>query len=154
MATFQQQLKVGNIGEAAIASYLTSRNWQVTDTTKNESFFALDIDFIANKGAESRTIEVKTDTAIARTGNLFLEISQDEGSSRKGWALTSEAQYLFYYDLQNKICYCFFMEDMRKATQNSAYRKARCFDNHFTRVGVLLPLKEALTKYEHQIIYI
>jgi hypothetical protein len=45
------------------------------------------------------------------------------------------------------------MEDMRRATKNLNYKKARVYDTNFTRVGVLLPLKEALTRYKHQIIF-
>lgn len=62
-----------NIGEKKAMEYLAGGGWRVEDTTANPAYFDKDIDFIARRDNEEITIEVKWDSRIAQTGNMFVE---------------------------------------------------------------------------------
>ena len=76
-----------NIGELRAYNYLQDNGWIVTDVTKEEAYFDKDIDLLAHRGTESLSIEVKWDSRIHETGNMFIETVTDLDNSKAGWFL-------------------------------------------------------------------
>lgn len=74
-----------NIGEIKAYEYLTAHGYIVEDTTENQNYFRKDIDFIAEKDGEKISIEVKWDSRIAGTGNMFIETITNLDREEKGW---------------------------------------------------------------------
>ena len=67
------QDRIGIRGENAVYNYLIQEGYQVEDVSENPEFWQLDIDFLITKDGCSKSIEVKNDTALGRTGNLYIE---------------------------------------------------------------------------------
>ena len=56
---------------------MESRNYKVEDVSGNEEYWNKDIDFIITSSTTGtiKTFEVKWDSKINKTGNLYLEIA-------------------------------------------------------------------------------
>jgi hypothetical protein len=56
---------------------MESRNYTVVDVSGNPAYFDKDIDFIITSATSglTKTFEVKWDSCINRTGNLYLELT-------------------------------------------------------------------------------
>lgn len=74
-----------NVGEIRAFNYLSNSGWTVSDLTQCEKYFDKDIDFLVTAGLEQHTIEVKWDSRIAETGNMFIETITDLDNSKAGW---------------------------------------------------------------------
>jgi hypothetical protein len=66
---------------------MLGRNYEVVDVSNNPDYWYKDIDFILTSPTSglTKTFEVKWDSRINRTGNLFLEISSINSKGGKGW---------------------------------------------------------------------
>lgn len=69
-----------------------------------------DIDFIIN---DRTAVEVKWDSWINTTGNLFIETANPRSKDGKGWYLFCEADYLAYGDSRINQFYIIKMSDLR-----------------------------------------
>ena len=113
--SYQDQL--GRKGEKAVYNYLISHNYDVQNVSSDPCYWPKDIDFLATKDGKTTSIEVKNCQCIGRTGNLFVEHTQDIDSGEPGWFLITEAQQLFYRDDINGIVYVIDMNDLREYIQ-------------------------------------
>ena len=73
-------------------------------------FWRRDIDFIIN---DRTAVEVKWDSWINTTGNLFIETANPRSKDGKGWYLFCEADYLAYGDSRINQFYIIKMSDLR-----------------------------------------
>lgn len=105
MSLFTRQLKKGKVGEELAYNYLIARGWEVEDVSNNEEYFSLDIDFIAAKDGNSVSLDVKTEEAMSRTGNMFIEhtITYQDGRMAKGWLHYSKAEYIWHINPDNGV---------------------------------------------------
>lgn len=131
MNTFHKDLQTGKRGEKAAAAALAQRGWRTTDLSDLPQYQKQDIDFRAEKGDTTFTIEVKTDSVIAHTGNMFIEIKQGD---KDGWYHYCRADILFYIDSTNKRIYCFSLNDLRQYINTHACATAA----HQQVVGTLV----------------
>ncbi len=69
-----------------------------------------DIDFIING---KTTVEVKWDSWINATGNLFIETANPRSKGGLGWYLFCEADYLAYGDSRANKFYIIKMSELR-----------------------------------------
>jgi hypothetical protein len=78
--------------------------------SKNDEYFDSDIDFILTSPTTGlvKTFEVKCDSKIHKTGNLYLETWSRCGNGR-GWFNCCRADILIYCDAVNEIFYVFDM---------------------------------------------
>jgi len=65
--------------------------------------------------AANKTVEFKSDSRIGQTGNFAIEIISNTVLAKAGSCLTSQAEYLFYYDPSRKLCHIFKLSDMWRA---------------------------------------
>ena len=137
-------------GEQLIIDFLESGGALVTDVSNEPSFWALDIDLIAQKDNSIATIEVKTDSRIAQTRNFFLEIENPRSKGGAGWFEFTKADLLYYLDSQNLVVYVFQMDQLKKFVKRNRrnLRTAAVYDG---AAGLLLPLDVAPI---HSILYL
>lgn len=147
-----------NIGELRAYNYLQDNGWSVEDVTKNEQYFDKDIDLVAHRGTERLTVEVKWDSRIASTGNMFIETVTDLDKSKAGWFMFCQADYIYYGDSTNQLFYVFKTADLREfvATHTTEERKAGDYNYRglLKKVsqGMLVPIKEFSQYYDVQIV--
>ena len=114
-----------NNGEKFLKQYLRSIGYTVIDVHKNEQYFDKDIDMFATRQPDSIeepvAIEVKWDSKINHTGNLFLEFRHrkfdKDGAvihQDTGWFNICQADLLFYGDSKNKKYYVFKFPELKR----------------------------------------
>ena len=67
----------GKQGEALFSQIMTEKGYTVVDVSGNPEYWHKDIDFIITSPTTGsvKTFEVKWDSRIGQTGNLYLELS-------------------------------------------------------------------------------
>lgn len=92
---FVECLQYGQSGEALIEKHFSDR-WDIQPATTEQQKLGIDRVFKNQCTGEAYTIEIKTDTVAAKTGNAFLEIAKHLNPYRPGWVYTCQADFLFY----------------------------------------------------------
>ena len=94
----------------------------------NPDYWYRDIDFIITSpfSGETKTFEVKFDSCISRTGNLYLELTNIHSKGGKGWFNFCEADYIAYGDAQNRIFYIIPLLELKKRAKEIPFRRRSC----------------------------
>lgn len=133
-------MSIGKDGEQFFKNCSEQMNYKVEDLSEIEEFWYKDIDFKLTSSATgvSKYFEVKTDTLIANTGNLFIETwSRDTIQPKhRGWFLVCEADYISYIDWKNKIIHTFLLDELKELISSHNYPKAANAEAE----GYLVPL--------------
>lgn len=132
----------GKRGEKLFAERMSANGYKVQDVSNNPSFWNKDIDFIIESpySGEVKTFEVKYDSCINRTNNLYLELTNIHSQGGKGWYKFCEADVLAYGDAQTDIFYMIPLEKLREVTNQCYYPIGSCDGGEST--GLLVPLKD------------
>ena len=130
----------GKDGELLFQQVMAARGNKVVDVSNNPDYWPLDIDFVITSTlGETKTFEVKWDSRMAATGNLFLEMRNPRSKqwNGDGWWPHCKADYLVYGDAANRIFYCFSLLELRERVKqlNLRYKVTGDFSE-----GYLLPL--------------
>ena len=77
----------GKQGESLFKQIMLERGYSVNDVSNNPEYWYKDIDFIITSPTtgQTKSFEVKWDSRINSTGNLYLEISNIYSQGGKGW---------------------------------------------------------------------
>lgn len=130
----------GKEGELLFQQVMIARGNQVQDVSNNPDYWPQDIDFIiTSTTGETKTFEVKWDSRMGSTGNLFLEIRNPRSKqwNGQGWWPHCKADYLVYGDSANRIFYCFPLLELRERVKGLSLRYKST--NDYSE-GYLLPL--------------
>lgn len=111
-----------NRGEQLVKEYLEQEGYCVVDVSKDQHYWSQDIDFIAIKGTETIKIEVKYDSWIHVTRNLFIELLTDIDRNKCGWIDYCKADYLYYVDAIDTTCYVIALDDVRDYLRKYPYK--------------------------------
>ena len=147
---FHSDNEMGNKGENAIFNYLLNHSSTINliDVSKDKWFQQFDIDFLQVTNNGINKIEVKTDRLADKTGNMVYEIWSDRRIYAKGCFEKTEADYIFYYLINNRTLYVFNTKELRewvlKHTNN--LKQTNMGDNAFGYVIRLNDLKDISTK--------
>lgn len=135
--------QIGRQGEQLFKQLMELQGYKVEDVTNNSSYWNKDIDFIVTSPYtnEVKTFEVKTDTRINETGNLYLELEAIHSKGGKGWFEFCQADYLAYGDANQNFFYVIPMAELRKAAAKLPYREAKCGQDS---LGQLVAIKDIL----------
>lgn len=163
MTQFQKSLKVGEVGEEAVKRIFTNLwpRYTLVDVRDNPEYQRKDIDFLylsPMRFVGNKSIEVKTDTVMARTGNIYLECMDNCNTGRKGWFYASEADYLCYYDYHNDELYVIELAELRWLVKRVPTREVVMRDynpatGYYKEGRGLVMKKEELTKAESYYCY-
>lgn len=105
---------LGDEGERAFAELMKKNNVKTDDVSDNPEYWVKDIDFIiTDRYGNERTIEVKNDACMSKTGNLYIETFNPRSIGQQGWFNFTEAEILAYEDANNKIFYFITLENLR-----------------------------------------
>jgi hypothetical protein len=130
MSLFNTQSKIGDIGEQKFLSYMESKGFVVVDVSKHK-WIGIDncVDFILSKDNKVSTWEVKTDTKMHITENIFVEKYSNLDKEEEGWFTKTKADYICYVDAENSKGYIFEIRALKDFIK--AYpmcRQANCVD--------------------------
>lgn len=133
----------GRQGELLFAQLMQLQGYTVIDVSDNPEYWDKDIDFIITSPTtgDTKTFEVKWDTKIQSTGNLYLELEAIHSKGGKGWFEFCQADYLAYGDANQNFFYVIPMAELRKAAAKLPYREARCGQDS---LGQLVAIKDIL----------
>jgi len=95
---------------------MESRNYKVKDVSNNSDYWYRDIDFIITSptSGETKSFEVKWDSKINKTGNLYLELTNIYSKGGQGWYTFCEADYIAYGDAAARVFYIIPLLELKK----------------------------------------
>lgn len=130
----------GKQGEWLFKQLMESLAYQVQDVSNNPDYWYKDIDFIITSPTTGavKTFEVKFDSRINQTGNLYLELTNVHSKGGKGWYKFCEADYLAYGDARAQVFYIIPLAQLRERVQQLPQRMAQCGTDS---TGLLVNLK-------------
>ena len=132
--------KIGNLGEQIFSHKMKEAGYTVNDVTSDSRYWSKDIDFIiTSPRGNTRTFEVKFDTRLNQTGNLYLELSNIHSKGGKGWFTFCEADYLAYGDAVTKTFYVIDMAELRARVKQLPDRQTSCGTDS---IGLLVSLRD------------
>ena len=117
-----------NKGEKLVYDYLNDKGYQVIDVSRDQDYWTQDIDFIAMKGDRTIKIEVKYDSWINRTNNMFIELISNVDNNQSGWIDYCKADIIFYVDAVANIAYVVKVSDIRDYLQKKEYQIKTAYD--------------------------
>lgn len=131
----------GRQGEELFKQIMESRGYAVEDVSGNPEYWDKDIDFIITSSTSglTKTFEVKWDSRINKTGNLYLEIANIHSKGGKGWYEFCEADYLAYGDAANGTFYIIPLLELRERVKKLPKNQVNC---GFDSIGLLVSLKD------------
>ena len=131
-------MNIGRQGELLFQSIMEKRNYQVEDVTNDPYYQDKDIDFVVTSPTGAiKTFEVKYDTKIKDTHNLYLEIIAAKSNGGYGWWEYCKADYLAYGDAQTQTFYIIPLLELRERVKKLPRRVAQC---GIESVGLLVSL--------------
>lgn len=117
-----------NKGEQLVKHYLESQGYAVIDVSKNKEYWIQDIDFLAIRGQQTIKIEVKYDSWIHKTRNLFIELMSDIDANKGGWIDFCKADYIYYVDAVGQVCYVIALDAIKDYLKRYSYQVKECVD--------------------------
>lgn len=131
----------GKLGEMLFKQKMLDCGYKVEDVSNNSDYWSKDIDFIITSPTTGavKTFEVKWDSRINKTGNLYLELSNVHSKGGKGWFNFCQADFLAYGDAQAKI---FYVIDMQKLRDKAAKLPSRMTSCGTDSIGQLVNLRD------------
>lgn len=120
-------ISIGRQGELLFKEKMEAKGYIVQDVSKNEDFYYKG-DFIVTSPTTGLTkiIEVKFDTKIHKTGNLYLELVASHSPGGIGWWEFSKADYLAYGDAKKGVFFMFKMDELRERVKKLPRYIAQC----------------------------
>ena len=137
---FEEYLKPYKAGETEAIELFTKCGYSVKDVSSNSGYFDKDIDLlVTNTTGTTKRIEVKADSRIADTGNLFIEYINPRSKGGLGWYRFCQADLLYYADMINKCFYIFDFKQLKEyiSAHNKELRSVSTYDGS---IGLALPL--------------
>lgn len=133
----------GKYGENLFATIMKNSGYEVKDVSGVVEYFPKDIDFVITSPTSglTKTFEVKWDTLIHSTKNLYLEIENPRSKqwNGDGWWLHCEADYLAYGDSYNENYYMIPLADLRDRVSHLPHRVGKTSDGS---KGLLVSLND------------
>lgn len=135
------------LGERIVYLFLKTKG-----ETIDVSDFNFEYDLLYKSDGEEHRIEVKYDSLINRTGNLFIEFISNVIHPKAGWFSTTKADIIFYGDSVTNDFYAFHMDRLREYINNenrlnikTVYEK----NSKKLSVGAVVPLTSfRTTRYQ------
>lgn len=131
---------IGNLGEQVFSYKMREAGYTIQNVSADPSYWDVDTDFIVTSpSGNTRTFEVKYDTRISQTGNLYLELFNIHSKGGLGWFQFCQADFLAYGDATSKVFYIIPMEKLRERAQKLPQRMTNCGTDS---IGQLINLRD------------
>lgn len=137
----------GRYGEILFKQRAEALDYKVEDVSNNPDYWYKDIDFIVTSPTTGavKTFEVKWDSCIGRTGNLYLEETNIHSKGGEGWFNFCQADYIAYGDAKAKIFYIIPREELKKRASEVRYRQGMCGKDSTGQLLALNDIKDLYT---------
>ena len=149
VSSFQETNGIGHDGETIVRHYFEKQGYKVADLTGDPDWQASDVDIqIEMPDGSLRYMEIKTDTEMWKTGNIFLELSMERrnsGTVSEGWFTYSLANDLCYLCCGTSTLYVIPFEPLREYVRSGFGRFVRFknpIDDNTIGTGVLVNIRE------------
>lgn len=143
--SFQQQLAKGQTYEQQLDAQF-SELYIIQPATPQQQRQGIDRVYRRRKAPhEVLYVEYKADSTAARTGNAFVETVSVDTTGKPGWAVSSQADWLFY--LVPGTCEALYIIQMDKLRKQLPKWRQTCQERRipnegYHTVGLLVPLAE------------
>ena len=133
----------GKQGEQLFQQAMQNKGYKVVDVSNNPSYWNKDIDFVITSPATgaTKTFEVKYDSKLNKTGNLYLELANINSKGGKGWFEFCQADYLAYGDAITNTFYIIPLLELREKVEHLPKRIAQCGNDSIGQLVALSSLK-------------
>lgn len=130
-------------GEQLFKQRMENGNYIVKDVSGDSEYWSKDIDFIITSPTtgKTKTFEVKWDSHINKTGNLYLELVSTTSKlwNGDGWWPHCQANYLVYGDAYYKKFYIIEMDKLRERVKHLPQKIGKCGNDS---IGLLVSLDD------------
>lgn len=139
---FQDQLKVGKIGEAKLDKFFKEIIGMTIEYATKKQELSMGIDRIFSKNGRECYVEYKTDEKAVQTGNLFIETLSNSKNCKLGWVLTSQADRIVI--LVGSTIYLMKLSELKEhiKTKGMKYRIGYSHNPTYMSEGRLMPIKD------------
>lgn len=136
----------GRTGELLFKERMERKGYKVEDVSKDSAYWNRDIDFIITSPTTGavKSFEVKFDSRIHKTNNLYLEVANAHSQSGLGYFSFCEADYLVYGDSVNNRFYIFSLLELKERVKKLPKRYAECKGDS---IGLLVDLDSVKDLY-------
>lgn len=133
-------MNTGKQGEALFKEIMENKGYEVQDVSADPNYWSQDIDFVITSPftGDTKTFEVKWDSKINQTNNLYLELLNVNSKGGKGWFEFCQADYLAYGDAAARAFYIIPLAQLRERVAALPRRIAYCGNDSS---GLLVNLK-------------
>ena len=132
----------GKPGEILFQQIMQQRGYKVVDVSNNSQYFDKDIDVLLTSSTtgETKSFEIKWDTKLNSTGNLFIEMINPRSQGCCGWFEFIQADYLAYGDAITGQFYIIDVEYLKDfmSKKKRLYERKMCSDG---AEGYIVPLE-------------
>lgn len=113
----------------------------VQDVSLDPFYWDKDIDFLVTSSTSglTKSFEVKWDTKINRTGNLYLELTNIFSKGQRGWFEFCKADYVAYGDAIAQVFYIIPLLELKERVKTLPQRVVNCGDDS---TGLLVSLQD------------
>lgn len=120
---------------------MQKQGYIVQDVSLDPFYWDKDIDFLITSPTSglTRSFEIKYDSKINKTGNLYLELTNIHSKGGKGWFEFCQADYVAYGDAIAQTFYVIPLLELRKRIKALPQRIVNCGDDS---TGLLVSLKD------------
>ena len=131
---------IGSLGEQIFSFKMKQAGYLVDNVSNNPDYWDKDIDFlITSPSGNTRSFEVKYDTRLNQTNNLYLELTNIHSAGGRGWFHFCQADFLAYGDAATKTFYIIPLDKLRERVKQLPDRQTNCGTDS---IGLLVNLKD------------
>lgn len=140
---FAECLARGQEGEAFLDEFFGQWN-TIEPASRAEERQGIDRWFTCRRSGRRYSVEYKTDTTAARTGNAFIETVSVDTAGKQGWAFTTRAAFVLYYVPPDDLIYVLRPRRLRAelADWQSRYPTKSTPNEGYRTHGICVPLHE------------
>lgn len=154
MTNFDYTLSIGKKVENYVKKYFENRGHKLVDLSQDKNWQAVDVDFrfLFKDGKQEALFEVKADSKLGITNNLFFEVGFDRQTGYySGWFAKTAAHLICFVDYINRKGYIVLL-DKQAIEKNSRHIQWQNRTDYCLGYAYLLPIAKAkqlgLVKYE------
>ena len=144
--SFSSTLKDGSVGENLIIAFLKHCGFAVEDKTDDEEYQERDIDILfKNPNGPWKSMEIKSDNVMNRSGNIVVEESFDRKIGRTlGWFHYCEADVLCFCDVNEYSYYFLNWKGIKEKIQDGYWKLSKFYNEIDDCLGRLykIPIKD------------
>ncbi len=133
--------------EKRCCQFLTDSGKTVINVADNPDYYKYGIDIIIKEQDKKICIDVKADTVINQTNNIFYELIEcffsDKRDFKIGWAFNKYLSYIYYVDVVSWKLYIISLSKLNNFIYNKQQISCRLIPHlRYKTIGFLIPLWE------------